>query len=189
MTTRIIGDGGHARCLADLTGFPITSQGEDPVSEDKIVIGFGDPKKRAAVWLRYNDRKFPVLNLSGRAFSAADADGPPGVQLMPGAIVMPSVRLGKNVLVNTGASIDHDCRIGDHSVISPGATICGNVTLGERCFVGAGATVVQGVKLDADTFVPAGALVVGQNDMRVPIRVVLSIGGYSSTDRAAQAMG
>lgn len=186
LRTRIIGDGGHGRCIADLTGYETAGIKDEPVPDEQIIVGFGDPKQRKMVWRRYRDRKFPALNLSGIAYEAASS---PGVQLMPGSIVMPSVKLGHNVLVNTGASVDHDCDIGNHCVISPGAIICGNVTLGECCFVGAGAVIVQGVKLDAETFVPAGALVVGQGDFRIPIRILHGIGNFTSTDGAAQPLG
>jgi len=91
---------------------------------------------------------------------------------MAGAILQASACCFKNVLINTGAQIDHDCKIGDHCVIAPGAILCGEVTLGEGCFVGAGAIIIEGVELEAGTFVPAGTLVVGPFDFRKPIRTL-----------------
>jgi acetyltransferase-like isoleucine patch superfamily enzyme len=99
-----------------------------------------------------------------------------GCQIMAGVIFQCAASCGKNVLVNTGAHIDHDCWIGDHCVISPGAILCGGVTLGEGCAIGAGAIIVQGVTLEPETIVPAGTLVVGQDDMRRPQRVVCGDG-------------
>jgi hypothetical protein len=89
-----------------------------------------------------------------------------GNQFLAFSYIGANSRLGQNILVNTGAQIDHDCKIGDHCVISPGAILCGGVELGVACFI------VEGVKLDAGTFVPAGTLVCGPSDYRKPIRMV-----------------
>ncbi len=156
----IIGDGGHARVLQSLVGFPMLGPGDDVPEDCRVVIGVGEHAKRRELFLKYRDR---VAGVSKHGDTA-----PRGFQRMCGAIVQPGCSIGENVLVNTGAQIDHDCRIGNHCTISPGAILCGGVTLGEGCFVGAGAIIIQGVTLEPDTFVPAGALVVKANDFRLP---------------------
>ena len=78
---------------------------------------------------------------------------------MAGAIIQPGARIGRNVLVNTRAVVEHDCQIGDHCHIAPGAVLCGGVSVGEGAHVGAGAIVLGGVKLGAGSVVAAGAVV------------------------------
>lgn len=84
-----------------------------------------------------------------------------GAQVMAGAVVQTGAKLGRNALVNTSASIDHDCVIGDHVHIAPGAVLSGDVVIGADCHVGTGAAVVQGVRIGAGSLVGAGSVVVG----------------------------
>ena len=79
---------------------------------------------------------------------------------MAGSILQPGVALGRGVIVNTRASVDHDCRLADFVHIAPGATLSGDVQVGEGSLVGVGAVVVQGVRIGNGCLVAAGAVVV-----------------------------
>jgi carbonic anhydrase/acetyltransferase-like protein (isoleucine patch superfamily) len=168
----ILGKGGHAQALVDAWfqngrhSWRLVGPGEDIGECDWVLIGVGQIAIRRSLYGQHKDR---VYNS--------------GIQVMTRAFVSMSALLGENALINTGAQIDHDCVIGDHCVISPGAILCGNVTLGEACFVGAGAIIVEGVTLHAGSFVPAGSLVVGQDDLRVPQRVVFPDGARALGQR------
>lgn len=83
-----------------------------------------------------------------------------GSQLMAGVIIQPRAVIGENVILNTGARIDHDSIIGDYSHIAPGATICGDVKVGDGCFIGAGATVIQGITIGDKAVIAAGVTVI-----------------------------
>lgn len=162
MRVVILGAGGHAKSFRHATPYtrvPVIDamiENDDDVRPDDIVyLGVGDQKKRRALFKKFKNQ---IPNH--------------GVQIMGNVWIGPDVKMGDNVLVNTGAQIDHDCSIGAHSIIAPGAILCGGVTLGENCFIGAGAIIVENVTLEPETFVPAGALVCGQSDMRMPQRVV-----------------
>ena len=84
-----------------------------------------------------------------------------GTQVMAGVIIQPNVVMGNYVLVNTGATIDHDCMIGDGVEIAPGVTICGNVIIDKYAIIFAGATIGPGVRIGEGAVVRAGALVLG----------------------------
>jgi len=81
-----------------------------------------------------------------------------GAQVMAGAVVQADCRIGRNSVVNTRASVDHDGEIGADVHVAPGATLCGAVRVGDGAFIGAGATVVPGVRIGARAFVAAGSL-------------------------------
>lgn len=68
--------------------------------------------------------------------------------------------IGKHVIVNSGASIDHECTISDFVHISPQATLCGNVTIGEGTQIGAGATILPGIKIGCWATIGAGAVII-----------------------------
>lgn len=82
-----------------------------------------------------------------------------GSQVMAGAVVQCRARIGRNAVINTRASVDHDCVVGDHAFVGPGATLCGEVRVGDGAFVGAGAVVLPGVAIGARAIVGGGALV------------------------------
>ena len=93
------------------------------------------------------------------AIVATDAVLGEGAQIMAGAVIQPGTRIGKNSIVNTRASVDHDCRIGAHAHIAPGATLCGGVEIGDGAHVGAGAVVIQGIRIGATATIGAGVTV------------------------------
>lgn len=93
-----------------------------------------------------------------------------GSQLFPRSIVNEGAILGKNVIINTGAIVEHDCRISDHVHVATGARLAGAVKVGEGAFIGAGATVKQGIRIGRKAVVGAGAVVVED----VPAKAVVA---------------
>ena len=81
---------------------------------------------------------------------------------MAGAVVNSDTCIGKNVIINTRASVDHDCSVGDGTFVCAGATVIPNRTIGRDVIVGAGSTVIWNI-----WNVPAGATVVG-----IPAKIV-----------------
>jgi len=82
-----------------------------------------------------------------------------GAQVMAGVVLQCGVRVGRNCIVNTAASIDHDCSIGDHVHIAPGVVLSGDVVIGARSHLGTGAVVIQGIAIGDDVMIGAGATV------------------------------
>lgn len=101
----------------------------------------------------------PITICHPRAFIANTAYVEAGSQILVGSVVCADARIGKCVIVNTAASIDHECRIGDGSHIAPGARLAGLVRVGERAFVGTGAIVLPRIDIGDDAVIGAGAVV------------------------------
>lgn len=105
-----------------------------------------------------------------------------GAQLLPGSIVNAGTTLGANVIVNSGAIVEHDCCMSDHSHVAPGARLGANVHVKEKAHIGLGACVREGLRIGQNSIVGAGAVVV--NDIPdnvvvvgVPARVLRRVGG------------
>lgn len=101
----------------------------------------------------------PATLVHPTAFVASDASLAEGCQVLARACVCSHTRLGRAVIVNTGAIVDHDGDVGDGAHIGPGATLAGEVRVGARAFIGAGATVLPRLRIGCDAIVGAGAVV------------------------------
>ncbi|TLS50576.1 acetyltransferase [Paenibacillus antri] len=128
-----------------------------------LTIGLGSVKSnvpRIRLYTRFKELGYPFHSLiHPSAVIADDVVIGEAVQIMAGAVIQPSVRIGANVIVNTRASVDHDCRLDDHCSIAPGAIITGAVTVATGAFVGAGATIIQNITIGQHACVGAGAVV------------------------------
>jgi methionyl-tRNA formyltransferase len=83
-----------------------------------------------------------------------------GCQVMARAVIQPGTRIGRQSIINTSSSIDHDCLLGDNVHVAPGATLCGSVVVGDNVYIGAGATIIQSLSIGENAVVGAGAVVV-----------------------------
>jgi sugar O-acyltransferase (sialic acid O-acetyltransferase NeuD family) len=129
----------------------------------KLVNGIGTIGRviaRRKVFEEFKRKGYEFLTVvHPSAILANDVILEEGVQVMAGAVIQPGVRIGRNVIINTRATIDHDCVIGDHSHIAPGATLSGNIHVGEAVHIGVGATVIQGINIGMESIVAGGAIV------------------------------
>lgn len=82
-----------------------------------------------------------------------------GSQIMAGAVVQARTAIGRNSIVNTRSSVDHDCKIGNHVHIAPGAILSGGVRVADGAHVGTGATVIQSIVIGSAAVVGAGVSV------------------------------
>lgn len=81
------------------------------------------------------------------------------VVIAAGAILSTDAQIGDSTIINTGAIVDHECRIGRGVHICPGVLLAGRVEIEEGTFVGLGAKVLPCLKVGAYATVGAGALV------------------------------
>ena len=128
-----------------------------------VLIGLGanpDTGLRQALFERTIKGGFAIEGFQHRsAIVSRTATAEQGAHIMAGAVIHTNSEIGRNVIINTAVTIEHDCRIGDHSAISPGAVLCGGVVIGELAFIGANATVLPGVTIGPRAIVGAGAVV------------------------------
>lgn len=189
MRTVMIGSGGHARVLADILrlrgGLELVAVLDDdprthgghlgsveiigstallerrPRAATACVAAVGDNHARARIFnlalgLGYH---LPSL-VHPSAVIARDVSIPDGTIVCAGVIVNPGARLGVNVVLNTGCSVDHDVDIGDHAHLHPGAVLAGGVTVGAYSYIGTNAAVNPYLTVGKRSMIGSGAVVV-----------------------------
>jgi acetyltransferase EpsM len=79
---------------------------------------------------------------------------------MQNAVIQSGVRIGRHVIINTCAIVEHDCTIEDFVHVSPNSTICGNVRVGEGTHVGAGTVIIPGINVGRWSIIGAGSVII-----------------------------
>lgn len=172
----IFGSGGHAHVIASMlpvaATFLVERAAEGFMSQDAffadldshrdadVYIGIGRDDARERVFDRLvASGIIPAICVAPNAFVARDASIAAGAVILAGAVIGSRAQIGRNTIVNTLSSVDHDCRLGDHSQITAGVSIGGTVTIGTRCFFGMKSTVLPNLVVGDSAQVMAGALV------------------------------
>lgn len=146
-------------------------------AHDAIIVAVGDNGHRRALTQRLvaeGERLATAIHpFSSIAPSATIGEGS---MISAGALVLPRVRIGRGVLLNTKSSVDHDSVVGDFAHVSAGATVGAKTSIGEETLIAISATVISAVTVGRRVVVAAGAVVVKNvgDDVRmfgVPARV------------------
>ncbi len=186
----VYGAGGHAKVVAEilrLTNWDVVGfldavnprrkgedfygskiLGGDEVLEDllrsgvkHVIVGFGDNSLRVKTADRLVELGFCLLiAVHPNAVCAADVSIGEGTAVCSGAVIGPSTLVGRNAIINTQASLDHDCVLRDGAHVGPGAIVTGAVEVGECAWIGAGAVIADHRTIGHGSIVGAGAVVV-----------------------------
>jgi sugar O-acyltransferase (sialic acid O-acetyltransferase NeuD family) len=75
------------------------------------------------------------------------------------SIINAQSKIGKGVIINTAAIIEHECVLQDFSHIAPAAVLCGNVIVGKGAFIGANVVVRNNTSICSEVILGAGSVV------------------------------
>lgn len=178
----IFGGGGHARVIASfLTVAPVfvvqKPDGENTLSEEEyfrdlpagdVYIGIGSNAVREACAsrLRAVHANLPPC-IAPNAFVARDAEIESGAVICAGAVVGSRARIGRDTIINTLSSVDHDCVLGALSQVTAGVTFGGGVRTGVNCFFGVKSAVVPNRIIGDNAQIMAGSLIVSDVESNV----------------------
>jgi sugar O-acyltransferase (sialic acid O-acetyltransferase NeuD family) len=123
----------------------------------KVIVAIGDNVLRKKV-VGFTQHAF-TTTVHPSCIVSKHAQIGEGTMVLHGVIVQPGANIGNHVILNTGASIDHDCIIHDYVHVAPRAVLCGRVTIGEGSFIGAGAILLPGITIGPWATVGAGSVV------------------------------
>ena len=180
----IIGAGGHAKVIADiiyksgdnLIGFlddNLANKGKeiylgkkvlgttkdiDKYKEYYFVIGIGNNSIRKKINNENNLKLYTAIHPS--AIIAQDVKIGTGSVIMAGVVINPGTVIGKNCIINTCSSLDHDNLLEDYVHISPGAHLAGTVSVKEGTWICTGATIINNITIAKNNIIGAGSVVI-----------------------------
>lgn len=177
----LYGAGGHAMVIAEiieaaggsllgfydsvtaktqLLGYPVYTQLEawNLPAGTQWIISVGDNAARqriaAAHPFPFGTVVHPSAVISPRATLGE------GTVVMAGVCINSSARIGRHVIINTRASVDHESVLEDFVHLSPGVTLAGNVQVGAGTHIGTGASVIPGIRIGRWCTIGAGSVII-----------------------------
>jgi sugar O-acyltransferase (sialic acid O-acetyltransferase NeuD family) len=142
-----------------LYGMPIKSVEELDTDEHIIHIAVGDIEFRTRMYESFKSFGFSFMTIVDPRSIVYDYAMGEGTYIAPGATLTADIKIGKCVIINTGAIIAHDCVIEDFCNISPGAVLCGNVRVGEKTLIGAGSIIREKTWIRDNVVLGMGSIV------------------------------
>lgn len=144
--------------------------------ECHLFVSLGDNRRRSQVYAGLVGRRMATLIDPSAVVDETVVVGE-GTVIMPGVVVNVDTHIGRNCILNTSCSVDHDGWLEDHVHVCPGVHLAGTVRVGEGAMLGTGVSVIPGIQIGAYTVVGAGAAVVrnlpaGVTAVGVPARVI-----------------
>lgn len=125
-----------------------------------VAIGGAGGKDRIEIHNLLKGKGYnPILAVHPSATIAVDVELGEGSQVLINSTVCTRVKTGRQVIINSGAIVDHESKLGDGVHIGPGAVLNGLVEVGPRTFIGSGSVVLPRVKIGSDTIIGAGSVV------------------------------
>jgi UDP-perosamine 4-acetyltransferase len=175
----VAGQGGPASCL----GIPVLC-GDENLSRlraegfDRAFVALGSNALRGRIGSELLAMGYTLVNaISPAAVVSPSARLGCGIAIMAGAVLNADVVLHDFVIINTGATVDHDCVVGAAVHVAPQSGLAGNVHVGKFSFIGIGTSVIPETRIGEHATVGAGSAVVkdvpaGATVVGVPARVI-----------------
>lgn len=123
----------------------------------RAILGIGNLKLREELVKNHQYQWKTIIDPTALVDKSATIGE--GSIIMANAYVGPDTKIGKHVIINNGATVEHDCFIDDFSHIAPAATLCGGVNIGKGCLIGVGSRIIPNCKIASYSIIGGGATV------------------------------
>ena len=133
-----------------------------------MAIGDCSHRTRIGKLLLKNGYLVPNL-IHPTAFISESAKLGIGNIFLVNSVIQADVIIDDFVIINNGATIDHDCLLGEGVHICPGVNIAGNVRIKDKTFVGIGSNIINNINIEENVFIGAGSLVINNIDKNLKV--------------------
>ena len=178
----VLGSGGHAKVIIgalrsvgdvpvaiyddsseklgqEVMGVPIVGPIKDAPNSGKAgVIAIGNNRIRERISIDLDMEWATVVHKA--AWVDPTVEIGEGTVVFAGAVIQAAAKIGRHVVINTCASVDHDSVLTDFVQLAPGVHTGGNVVIHIGAFVGVGASIIHGKTIGSWSIVGAGAAVI-----------------------------
>lgn len=146
--------------IEEVLGYPVQT-GIPPQFEfnHPFFIAIGDNSVRKRIFEQLEEKADFSTIIHSSAIISKRSQIDEGSVIMEGVIIKVNCKIGKQVIVNTGASVDHDCLLEDFVHLAPQATLCGDITVGEGTIIGANALILPRINIGSWCKIGAGSVV------------------------------
>jgi sugar O-acyltransferase (sialic acid O-acetyltransferase NeuD family) len=129
--------------------------------DNRYTLGIGNPNLRFRLYNEFQTYKGEITSTISPYAKIAKYDMQIGigVNIITGATIDCSVKIGDGCLLNTSCVIGHDSILEDFVEVCPGAVISGGCYIGTQSFIGTNATILPQVRIGNNCTVAAGAVV------------------------------
>lgn len=146
--------------------FPILKSTEEALDyfntiDNRFTIGIGNPVLRKKIYDKFillggvfTSTISPLANIG-----SYDIEIGSGTNILSGAIISNSSKIGMACIVYYNSIITHDCKIGDFVEISPSVTLLGRSKVGSYSQIGSNATILPDKVIGKNVIIGAGSVV------------------------------
>ena len=129
-------------------------------NNSRWIVAIGNNRTRKKVSMRLQAQGYQFTSaIHPSARIALGVTIGEGTVVMANTVINTDATIGNQVIINTGATVDHDCEILDYSHIAPGCSLCGQVKTGEGSLLGVGTKVIPLTTIGEWTTCGAGSVV------------------------------
>lgn len=129
--------------------------------DKRFTVGIGNPRLRKRMVEQFAEIGGVLTSSISDSAQIGNFDVTIGIgaNILSGAKISNSVKIGQCSIVYYNSIITHDVIIGDFVEISPGATILGRAQIENNCQIGAGAVILPDIIIGENAIIGAGAVV------------------------------
>lgn len=114
----------------------------------EVVIAIGEPAARTTLFDKVVSDGYQLANVIDQtAIISPSARLGKGIIIYPGVFISSDTTIQDNVLIYNHSTVAHDSIIGACSVLSIGVIVAGNCIISNCCFLGAGATIREQIEI------------------------------------------
>lgn len=135
---------------------------EEGYTDAFITVGsLGDTSIRRKLYNKIKDIGFNIPNIiDNSSIVSKFVSIGEGNYIGKNAVINVGASIGNCTLINTSSTIEHECTINDFVHISPGSVLCGNVIIEADTHIGAACVIRQGLSIGYNTIIGLGSVVV-----------------------------
>lgn len=142
-----------------------TIQGHQPAENEVFICAVGNPAIKRRCYETIEARGGRFISLIHRTAIMGDSvELSPGVILCPYSVVSGYNRLGKGVVVNLHATVDHDASVGDWSQINCHCDVTASVRIGREVWLSSHVLIAPSLNIGDGAYIGAGSAVLRDVD-------------------------